>query len=91
MDPSGCRCDIVLMLLLGLRCCLLLYLHLLSLLCFLCSVCLVFACTGSRHCSLHDVILYLAEKECMNVFGIPMSMTAMQRPQSHQHLLEEPG
>ena len=67
------------------------YLHVLSLQCYSCSVCLVFACTGSRPCWLLDVILYLAEKECMNAFGIPMSMTAMQRPQSHRHLLEEPG
>lgn len=47
--------------------------------------------TGSRPCWLPDVNLYWAEKECMNAFDIPMSTTAMQRPQRCLHLLEEPG
>lgn len=58
---------------------------------FSCSICLVCACTGSRPCWLHDVNLCWAEKECMNIFDIPTSMTATHRPQRRLHLLEEQG
>lgn len=66
-------------------------LRLLSFVGFSCSICLVFACTGSRPCWLHDGNLYSAEKECMSAFNIPTCTTAMHRPQSRQRLLEEPG